>query len=215
MRKSARRSKLQRFMTDSRKNPAEGEPSEHESTKTDDVTTPLGPLVRAAHASSTAPKPKAPRNPQAQTRSQRASAEERTRELAARKRVAALVSGGLHFTIKREGGRIQGQRGASSAKLVARLTSKGFSPEVTLDLRGQPTVNVRDAIASFVSVRHRRGVQQLSIVFDPPSGEADADSALEMIVAALTLGPAAALVRAFSNAHESLGGNTALAVLLI
>jgi DNA-nicking Smr family endonuclease len=201
-------------MTDSRKHPGEGEPSEHESSKPDNVTTPLGPLVHAAHASS-APKAKAPRSPQGQPRPQRASAEERTRELAARKRVAALVSGGLHFKIKREGGRIQGQRGASSAKLVARLTSKGFSPEVTLDLRGQPTVNARDAIAGFVSVHHRRGVQQMSIVFDPPSGEADADSALEMIVAALTLGPAAALVRAFSSARESLGGNTALAVLLI
>jgi DNA-nicking Smr family endonuclease len=201
-------------MTDSRKHRSEGDPSEHESAKTDKVTTPLGALVRAAHTSSAAPKPKAPRSPRVE-RPQPASAEERTRELAARKRVAALVSGGLHFKIKREDGRIQGQRGASSTKLVTRLTSKGFSPEVTLDLRGQPTVNARDAIAGFVSVHHRRGVQQMSIVFDPPSGEADADSALEMIVAALTLGPAAALVRAFSSARESLGGNTALAVLLI
>jgi DNA-nicking Smr family endonuclease len=202
-------------MADSHKPPGEGEPSEHEVTKPDHVTTPLGPLVRAAHASSATPKPKAPRSPQAQPRPPRPSAEERTLELAARKRVAALVSGGLHFKIKREAGRIQGQRGAGSPKLAARLTSKGFAPEVTLDLRGLPSVNARDAIAGFVSVHHRRGVKQMSIVFDPPSGETDADSALEMIVAALTLGPAAALVRAFSNAHESLGGTTALAVLLI
>jgi DNA-nicking Smr family endonuclease len=215
MHKSARRGKLQRFMTDSRKDRSDAEPSEREPAKTENVTTPLGPLVGAAQASSAAPKPKAPRSPQDQPRALPASAEERTRELAARKRVAALVSGGLHFKIKRDGGRIQGQRGTGSAKLIARLTSKGFSPEVTLDLRGLPTVNARDAIASFVSVHHRRGVKQMSIAFDLPSGEADADTALDLIVAALTLGPAAALVRAFSSARESLGGNAALTVLLI
>jgi DNA-nicking Smr family endonuclease len=82
-------------------------------------------------------------------------------------------------------------------------------------LRGQPTADAREAIARFVSVHHRRGVQQLSIAFDPASGEAHGVSALETIVAALTLGPAAALVRAFSSARENLGGNAALLVLLI
>jgi DNA-nicking Smr family endonuclease len=205
-------------MTHSRKHLGDSESNTREppKTDTDNVTTSLGPLVRAAQVSSpAAPKEKAPRKAQAQPRRQRASAEERTRELAARKRVAALVSGGLHFHVKRDGSRIQAQRGAGSAKLMTRLTSKGFSPEVTLDLRGLPTVNARDAIASFVTVHHRRGVQQMSIVFDPPSGEADADSAFEIIVAALTLGPAAALVRAFSSARENLGGTSALVVLLI
>jgi DNA-nicking Smr family endonuclease len=148
-------------------------------------------------------------------RTQRATPEDRARELAARKRVATLVSGGLHFKIKREGDRIQGQRGGSSPKVLARLTSKGFAPEVTLDLRGQPLSNARDAIAGFVSVHHRRGVKQMSIVFDPLPAEGDDADALEKLVAALTLGPVAALVRAFSSARENLGGNAALAVLLI
>jgi DNA-nicking Smr family endonuclease len=160
-------------------------------------------------------KPQAPHSPPSQPRLPRANPEERTRELAARKRIVALVSGGLHFKIKREGGSIQGQRGTGSAKLIARLTSKSFSPEVTLDLRGQPSVTARDAIAGFLRVHHRRGVKQMVILFDPASGEADADSALEVIVSALTLGQAAALVRAFSTPRESLGGNAALAVLLI
>jgi DNA-nicking Smr family endonuclease len=153
---------------------------------------------------------KPPRNPPA-------SDEDRARELAARKRVAALVSGGLHFKIKREGDRIQGQRGGSSAKVVARLTSKGFSPEVTLDLRGLPLVNARDAIAGFISVHHRRGVKQMAILFDSGSATPDdeAGDALEKIVSALTLGAAAALVRAFSSARENLGGSAALVVLLI
>jgi DNA-nicking Smr family endonuclease len=82
-------------------------------------------------------------------------------------------------------------------------------------LRGQPTTNARDAIAGFISVHHRRGVQRMVIIFDPPSGEAEADSTLEAILAALTMGPASALVRAFASARESLGGKAALAVLLI
>ncbi len=149
-------------------------------------------------------KPRQPANP-----------EERANELAARKRVAALVSGGVHFKIKREGGRVQGQRGSGSAKLLARITSKTFTPEVTLDLRGQPFAAARDAIAGFIKVHHRRGVQQLLITFDPPSEEAGAESALEAVIAGLTMGAASALVRAFASARDNLGGDTALAVLLI
>jgi len=142
----------------------------------------------------------------------------RTVEAAARKRVAGLVAGGLHFKIKQEAGRIQGQRGAGSSKLAARVAGKGFAPEVTLDLREQPLGDARDAIALFVSAQHRRGVKQMSIVFDSASaGEegSEPDSALAAIIKALTLGASAALVRAFSTAHESRGGNNALAVLLI
>jgi hypothetical protein len=52
-------------------------------------------------------------------------------------------------------------------------------------------------------------------VFDPVPGADEAASALEAIVVALTRGQSAALVRAFSSAHESLSGAAALAVLLI
>jgi DNA-nicking Smr family endonuclease len=150
-------------------------------------------------------------------RGQPVTAEARGLEAAARKRVAGLVAGGLHFKVKREPGRIQGQRGAGTAKLAARVAGKGFAPEVTLDLRAKPLAEpeTRDTIANFVSGHHRRGVKQMSIVFDlAPAGE-DADSPLEAIVKALTLGASAALVRAFSSAHETRGGNTTLAVLLI
>ncbi len=144
-----------------------------------------------------------------------ATAEERANEVAARKRVAALVSGGLHFKIKREGNTVQGQRGSGSAKLVALITSKTFTPEVTLDLRGLPNVIPRDAIAAFVNMHHRRGVKRLLIAFDLSSDEAGAQGGLDTMITALTLGPAAALVRAFASARENLGGNAAFAVLLI
>jgi DNA-nicking Smr family endonuclease len=153
--------------------------------------------------------------PASAPRSQPVTAEARGAEAAARKRVAGLVAGGLHFKIKREPGRILGQRGAGSSKLAARVAGKGFTPEVTLDLREKPAAEARDAIASFVSSQHRRGVKQLSIVFDPAPEGAEADSAIDGIVKALTLGASSALVRAFSTAHESRGGSTALVVLLI
>lgn len=149
---------------------------------------------------------------------QPSTATARSVEAAARKRFAGLVAGGLHFKIKQEAGRIQGQRGAGSSKLAARVAGKGFTPEVTLDLRGKPFSEARDAIAQFVSAQHGRGVKQMSIMFDAAlAGEegSEADSPVAAIIKALTLGASAALVRAFSTAHESRGGNSALAVLLI
>ncbi|HET8939716.1 MAG TPA: Smr/MutS family protein [Polyangiales bacterium] len=143
------------------------------------------------------------------------SAEARGVEAAARKRVAGLVAGGLHFKVKREPGRILGQRGAGSSKLAARVAGKGFAPEVTLDLREKPATETSDTISSFLSAQHRRGVKQMSIVFGASPAGDEANAPLEAVVKALTLGASAALVRAFSTAHESRGGNTALAVLLI
>ncbi|HKP63126.1 MAG TPA: hypothetical protein VJV78_40595 [Polyangiales bacterium] len=148
-------------------------------------------------------------------RAPRVDSEKRAREIEARKRVAALVSGGLHFKIKRHDGQIHGQRGTGSTKLAARLASKNFSSEVTLDLRAQPAVDVGAAIASFVRAHHRRGVRQLSIVFSPLPNENPEEAAIELVVAALITSAAAPLVRAFSSVHPSLGGNTTLAVLLI
>lgn len=150
-----------------------------------------------------------------EARAPRVGSEQRAREIAARKRVAALVSGGLHFKIKRHDGQIHGQRGTGSTKLATRLASKSFSPEVTLDLRAQPEVDLGATIASFIRAHHRRGVRQLSIVFNPLPNENPEAAAIELVVAALTTSAAAPLVRAFSTAHPSLGGNTALAVLLI
>lgn len=143
-----------------------------------------------------------------------ASAEARERELAARKRVAALVSGGLHFTIKRQGDRVQAARVNGAAKLLARLSSKTFAPEQTLDLRGRSVSEMDDAVAVFLPVVHRRGVKQVLIPFsgetDEPREQREAGA-----IAALTRSSAAPLVRAFSSPHEIHGGTAALAVLLI
>ena len=196
----------------------EDEPGERKPAKPPSATTSLGSLLRAANASSEVSPPArkqaraVPLHPRLPSR---ADPEKRALELAARKRVAALLSGGVHFKIREDAGRIHGERGSGSAKLAARLGSKHFSPEVTLDLRARPAADTEEAIANFVRTHHRRGVRQLSIVFDPVPGADEAASALEAIVAALTRGQSAALVRAFSSAHESLGGAATLAVLLI
>jgi hypothetical protein len=205
-------------MARSPKDPDEGEPSEREPAKAPSATTSLGSALRAADASSAVSPPgrKQARGVPVHPRlPSRAEPEKRALELAARKRVAALISGGVHFKIRRDAGRIHGERGAGSAKLAARVGSKHFCPEVTLDLRARPPAYTEEAIANFVRAHHRRGVRQLSIVFDPVPGADDAASAVEAIVAALTHGQSAALVRAFSSAHESLGGAPTLAVLLI
>ena len=148
-------------------------------------------------------------------RGQPTTAEARGIEAAARKRVAGLVAGGIHFKIQRTAGRVQGQRGAGTSKLAARVAGKGFAPEVTLDLREKSVAEAQDAIANFLSAQHRRGVKQLSILFSPAAVGDEADSALDALVKALTLGASSALVRAFSSAHESRAANGALAVLLI
>lgn len=146
---------------------------------------------------------------------QSSNPEDRARELAARKRVAALVSGGLHVKMKREGNQVQGTRGSSPAKLIARLTAKNFFPEVTLDVRGQAAAEIRERIAAFITSHHRRGVQQMLIVFDPSTGAEDAENPLEIVLSAVTVGAAAALVRAFSTPRDGSRFEASLALLLI
>jgi len=205
-------------MAHSPKDHDEDKPSEREPAKPPSATTSLGSLLRAANALSAVSPPArkqargVPLHPRLPSR---ADPEKRALELAARKRVAALLSGGVHFKIREDAGRIHGERGSGSAKLAARVGGKHFSPEVTLDLRARPAADTEEAIANFVRTHHRRGVRQLSIVFDPVPSADEAPSALEAIVTALTRGQSAALVRAFSSAHESLGGPATLAVLLI
>lgn len=205
-------------MPRSTKDRDEDEPSEREPAKARDATTSLGSLLRAANVSSAVAPPARKRArgvPVHPRLPSRADPESRALELAARKRVAALLSGGVHFKVREDAGRIHGERGPGSAKLAARVGSKHFRPEVTLDLRTRPAADAGEAIASFVRAHHRRGVRQLWIVFDRVPGADDAGSAVDAIVAALTHGQSAALVRAFASAHESLGGAGTLAVLLI
>jgi DNA-nicking Smr family endonuclease len=176
-------------------------------------TTALGPLLQAAKL----PNPPPVRAKPAKARpAPRPSPEARASEKQARKRVAALVSGGLNFKVKREGNHVQATRGSAPAKLCARLANKTYAPELTLDVRTQAGAAMRDSIASYLRLVHRRGVRQLLITVDDGTApEEERELRLQDVITALTQGAAAPLVRAFTTAHENLGGVHGLAVLLI
>lgn len=146
----------------------------------------------------------------------RMSEADRAEEVAARKRLAALVSGGVHFKIRREDEFVEGWRSEGSSKLVMRLSSKGFVPEATLDLHGERVARVTDVVASFVRMHHRRGARHLLIIVGKGLHSEDGVGVLlPALIDALIQGLAAPLVRAFASAHAVHGGTGAVAVLLI
>jgi DNA-nicking Smr family endonuclease len=136
-------------------------------------------------------------------------------EIAARARLAALVSGGVRFKISQEDDHVEGVRQDASPKLLARLSGKGFAAEATLDLHGQRVARVADLVAGFVRTHHRRGARNLLIIAGKGLHSEDGVGVLRhALIEALTQGLAAPLILAFSSAHSSLGGSGALAVLL-
>jgi DNA-nicking Smr family endonuclease len=146
----------------------------------------------------------------------RLSDEDRAAEAAARKRLAALVSGGIHFKIKLEDGYVQGQRSEVPSKLVLRLGGKAFAPDATLDLHGERTARVTDVVEAFVRGHHRRGAKHLLVIVGKGLHSEDGQGVLlHALIDALTKGGAAPLVRCFASAHTNLGGTGAVAVLLV
>lgn len=147
---------------------------------------------------------------------QRVSKIDREEEAAARKRLAALVSGGIHFKVKNEDGFVQGQRSEVQLKVVQKLGGKGFAPDATLDLHGEVTARVSDVVSTFVRTHQRRGAKHVLIIVGKGLHSEDGQGVLlPALVDALTQGGAAPLVRCFASAHASLGGSGAVAVMLI
>jgi len=141
---------------------------------------------------------------------------ERAEELAARKRLAELVSGGVHFKIQREDEFVRAYRSESSRKLIDKLGGQGFVPEATLDLHGERTARLSDHVSAFVRAHHRRGARHLLIIVGKGLHSEDGNGVLlPALIEALTQGLCAPLVRGFSSAHARLGGSGAVAVLLI
>jgi DNA-nicking Smr family endonuclease len=141
---------------------------------------------------------------------------DREEEAAARKRLAALVAGGIHFKVKTEDGYVQGQRAEVQFKQAQKLSGKGFAPDATLDLHGERTARVSDVVAAFVRSHHRRGAKQVLIIVGKGLHSEDGQGVLlHALIEALTKGGAAPLVRCFASAHSSLGGSGAVAVSLI
>jgi len=141
---------------------------------------------------------------------------DRAEEMAARKRLAELVSGGVHFKIRREDEYVTAYRSEGSRKLVDRLGGQGFAAEATLDLHGERTARVSELVPRFVRGHHRRGARNLLIIVGKGLHSEDGTGVLlPAVIDALTQGLCAPLVRGFATAHHRLGGTGAIAVLLI
>jgi DNA-nicking Smr family endonuclease len=147
---------------------------------------------------------------------QRVKQIDREEEAAARKRLAALVSGGIHFKVKTEDGFVIGQRSEVQPKVTQKLGGKGFAPDATLDLHGEVTARVSDIVATFVRSHHRRGAKHVLVIVGKGLHSEDGQGVLlHALIDALTKGGAAPLVRCFASAHANLGGSGAVAVQLI
>ena len=141
---------------------------------------------------------------------------DREEEAAARKRLAALVAGGIHFKVKVEDGYVIGHRSEVQAKEVQKLGGKSFAPDVKLDLHGERAARVSDVVATFVRTHHRRGVKQMLIIVGKGLHSEDGQGVLlDALIDALTNGGAAPLIRSFASAHSNLGGTGAVAVMLV
>jgi len=146
----------------------------------------------------------------------RVTEEDRAEELAARKRLAALVSGGVHFKVHREDQYIEGYRSESSRRVIEKLGGRGFAPEAKLDLHGERAARASERIASFVRGHHRRGARHLLIIVGKGLHSEDGIGVMSsVLIEALTQGLCAPLVRGFVTAHAVHGGTGAVAVLLI
>jgi len=144
-----------------------------------------------------------------------AGAQDRAEELSARTRLAALVSEGVRFKIRREDDYVEGLRADTSAKLLDRLQGKGFAPEASLDLHGLRVNQVGPVIERFVRNHQRRGARHVLLIVGKGLHSEDGVSMLgPAAIEALSSGLAAPWVRAFVSAHALHGGNGALAVLL-
>lgn len=142
-------------------------------------------------------------------------AEARSEELAARTRLAALVSEGVRFKIRREDDYVEGLRADTSPKLLARIQGRGFSPEARLDLHGMRANQVAPAIERFVRSHQRRGARHLLLIVGKGLHSEDGTSVLApAAIEALSHGLPAPWVVAFCTAHPVHGGSGAIAVLL-
>lgn len=171
------------------------------------------PLERKhARAKPVAERDVAARNP---VREAQIHAEVRSEEFAARSRLAALVSEGVRFKLRREDDYVEGLRADTSPKLLARIQGRGFTPEAKLDLHGLRANQVEPALERFVRMHQRRGARHVLVIVGKGLHSEDGNSVLApAAIEALTHGLAAPWVVAFCTAHAVHGGGGALAVLL-
>lgn len=135
---------------------------------------------------------------------------------AARARLAALVGGGVHFTVERTDDLVFGRRAGTPAAVALDLSRRGVAPEATLDLHGVRADDALRELVRFVRAQYRRGHRRVRVVhgkgLHSPGGAGVLGS---VVVSGLSEGGAAPVVLAFASAHADLGGAGALIVQLV
>jgi DNA-nicking Smr family endonuclease len=140
---------------------------------------------------------------------------EREGDRDARAKLAALVSGGLRFEIRREDEWQAGVRHDAPRGTLENLASATPAGDAALDLHGARAADVETRVAKFVSRAHASGLRRLRIVHGKGlHSDAGGPVLGEAVIDALTKGAAAGRVLAFVTAPEAQGGSGALLVEL-
>jgi DNA-nicking Smr family endonuclease len=140
---------------------------------------------------------------------------EREGDRDARAKLAALVSGGLRFEIRREDEWQAGVRHDAPRGTLENLASATPAGDAALDLHGARAADVETRVAKFVGRAHASGLRRLRIVHGKGlHSDAGGPVLREAVIDALTKGAAAARVLAFVTAPEAQGGSGALLVEL-
>ncbi len=140
---------------------------------------------------------------------------EREGDRSTRARLAALVSGGLRFEVRREDDWLAGLRQDAPRGTLEQLSGATPSSDATLDLHGARAADVEARISKFVRHAHKHGMRRVRIVHGKGLHSDAAGPVLgEAVIEALTRGAAAATVVAFVTAPSAQGGSGALLVEL-
>ncbi len=133
----------------------------------------------------------------------------------ARARLAALVSGGLRFEVRREDGWIAGLREDAPRGTLEALSGARVMPEAKLDLHGRRAADVDQALTRFVREKHRAGLRRVLVVHGKGlHSDAGGPVLGDCVVESITRGGAASIVIAFVTAPDGLGGSGAMVVEL-
>ncbi len=142
------------------------------------------------------------------------SAAERDRDAVARRRLGALVAGGVRFDVSRDAeGAVEGVRRGDKRAALDRLYAA--TPERTLDLHGARASDVEARVTRWVREQARAGVRRVRIVHGKGLHSAGGVGVLgDEVVRVLVEGAAAPVTIAFVTAPDAQGGTGALLVEL-
>lgn len=134
----------------------------------------------------------------------------------ARERLAALVSGGLRFDVRRDDdGRVDGLRVGADPGALKSLGAGSLRAEAEIDLHGLTAEQASASVTSFVRAQQRRGNRLVRIVHGKGLHSGSGAPVLrDAVLRCLCEGAAAPFVLAFASCGPRQGGLGALLVRL-